>query len=219
MGILTKVTMKEQIARLIQKRIFDQTYQLGQKISILELSQELEVSNSPIREALSLLESEGLVVFTPGVGPKVVDLDEALFNEVQETAQILLLGCFEACIRKGLKQEVIAETEKYLRLQIAAAEGSDRESELQFARWAVAFDICVVEVLGNKTLKRLYAAFFNQLFLVVLYEHQHSDIDRQENIRQHQHIVDALKADDLSAVRRCIEVHFDRKMPERIPKK
>jgi len=216
MGILKKVTIKDQIYALIKKRIFNQTYKQGEKINMLELSQELGVSNSPIREALSQLESEGLIVFTPNAGPSVIAMNEALFEEVQETARILLLGCYEQCIEKNLTGELIKEIEKNLQRQRALSDETSEESQAEFARAAIAFDVSVIKVLGNKTLERLYAAFFNQLFLVVLYDHIHSPVDRRENIRQHEEILEAVKSGDHEGVHRCIHNHFNRRMEDHI---
>lgn len=212
MSILKKTTMKDQVYVLLKERIFNQTLKQGDKINMLELSQELGVSNSPIREALSLLESEGLIVFTPNAGPKVVTMDENLFEEIQETARILLLGCYEQCVEKDLIEDLVQMAESYLEKQKALVYDKRPESEAEFARLAIEFDVCVMKVLGNKTLERLYAAFFNQLFLAVLYDHIHSGIGREENIRQHQEIVNAVKGNDHEKVRHCIYMHFDRHM-------
>lgn len=209
-AILKKITMKDQVYMLIKERIFNQTYKQGDKINMLELAQELGVSNSPIREALSLLESEGLIVFSPNAGPKVVKINSNLFEEVQETARILLLGCYEQCIEKNLKEELIKINEIYLKKQRAVAEDYSEAGEAEFARLAIEFDVSVMKVLGNKTLERLYAAFYNQLFLVVLYDHQHSEMERSENIKQHQMILDAVRADDHQAVHQYIISHFGR---------
>lgn len=65
MGVLKKVSIKDQVYELIKNCILQQTYQLGEKNIMLELGKELEVSSSPVREALSLLEREGLITFTP----------------------------------------------------------------------------------------------------------------------------------------------------------
>lgn len=210
MSILQKITMKDQIYALIKERIFNQTYKQGEKINMLELSQELGVSNSPIREALSVLESEGLIVFTPNAGPKVVTMDHKLFEEVQETARILLLGCYEQCLEKGLKNKLVAVTGEYIDLQKAAADDYSEAGEAEFARLSMEFDISVMTVLGNETLERLYSAFYNQLFLVVLYDHKNSTVSREENIRQHQEILDAVMAEDHERVRRSIISHFSR---------
>ena len=211
MGTLKKTTMKEQVCNLIRGRILDQTYGFGEKINMLELSQELGVSNSPIREALSILESEHLITFVPNAGPRVIQIDEKTFEEVQQTTKILLLGSYEQCREQGLIPELIQEMEKHLALQQQLIHDTSPESGLAFARIAIDFDVSLIKIFKNETLESLYAGFFNLLFLVVLYDHQHGDPDREKNVAEHVLILDAVKSGDPAAVKKQILSHFSRK--------
>ena len=212
MSVLKKISMKDQIYELIKERILNQTYQLGEKINMLELGKELEVSNSPVREALSLLESEGLVTFTPHAGPRVVEIDRELFDEVQDTAKILLVGSYEQCIRKNLIPELISTMEGYINQQIAFGEEHSAETDYEFAKVAIEFDVSLIKILGNITLERLYAAFFNLLFLVVLYDHQNYDVERSKNIQEHRLILQAIKDGNHEDVKKYINLHFSRRI-------
>ena len=208
MSSLKKVSMKDQIYQLIKERIFNQTYKLGEKINMLELSQELGVSNSPIREALSLLESEGLVVFVPNAGPSVIRIDEDLFAEVQETAKVLLLGCYDQCVEKNLIPQLVRACEEPLQRQKELQDDISGETDVEFAQLSLQFDIAVVKVLRNKTLEKLYAAFFNLLFLVILYEHQNLPFSRHLYVEEHEKIKNAVEDGDGQEVRRLIGLHF-----------
>lgn len=210
MSILKKISIKDQVYELIKNRILDQTYQLGEKINMLELGKELEISNSPVREALSLLESEGLVTFAPHAGPRVVTIDSILFNEVQETAKILLVGSYEQCIKKGFISDLITTMEGFIAQQKELSGEHSTESDYQFAKTAIEFDVSLIKILGNTTLERLYAAFFNLLFLVVLYDHQKYDVDRNKNIKEHELILQAIKEGNHNDVKKYIELHFSR---------
>ena len=57
----------------------------GQKIVMRELAKELGLSETPIREAIRRLESEGYLRFTPHMGALVSELDE------QELVEIFLI--------------------------------------------------------------------------------------------------------------------------------
>lgn len=50
------------IYKIIKDRIFDGTYQPGEKLVESQLNREFEVSKSPVREAVRVLENEGLIV-------------------------------------------------------------------------------------------------------------------------------------------------------------
>lgn len=208
MTILKKTTMKDQIYDLIKERILNQTYQLGEKINMLELAQELSVSNSPIREALFQLESEGLVTFTPNAGPKVVKIDSALFDEVKDTAKILLIGGYEQCIEKALIPTLIPLMEKDLETQKEFARSHC--SDYDFAKIAIDFDVNIIKIFHNTTLETLYSAFFNLLFLIVLYDHQNCDVDRDANIEEHTLILRAIKEGNHQDVKNYINLHYNR---------
>ncbi len=60
MSKLRRSSMREQCYEIIKEKIFRQVYDLGEDINILALSNELSVSNTPVREALSRLEADGL---------------------------------------------------------------------------------------------------------------------------------------------------------------
>lgn len=210
MGTLKKTTIKEQVCDLIRQRILDQTYTFGEKINMLELSQELGVSNSPIREALSILESEHLITFVPNAGPKVIQIDEKIFEEVQQTARILLIGSYEQCLQQGLIPQLILEMEKHLSRQKALIGDTSPESGHAFAKIAIEFDVSLIKILKNETLEGLYAGFFNLLYLVVLYDHQNSDTDRAMNVAEHEQILAALKNGEPTAVKTQLQLHFSR---------
>lgn len=210
MSALKKVTMKEQIYAIIKERILNQTYAFGEKINMLELSQELGVSNSPIREALSLLESERLVTFIPNVGPSVVKVNHQMFEEATQTAVILLQGSYDQCLLLNRIPEVIAEMEACLQEQKKLVPDHSPESVHKFARLSIEFDFSVIKVLQNNTLDHLYQWFFNSLMLVVLFNHQQHATDREKNIAQHEAILDAIKHGTPEDVKKNFANHYNR---------
>jgi DNA-binding GntR family transcriptional regulator len=61
-----RITAKERALSQIQKWIIDGTLQPGEKLLDAELAESLAVSRTPVREALQLLEVQGLVEMHPG---------------------------------------------------------------------------------------------------------------------------------------------------------
>ena len=177
---------------------------------MLELSQELEVSNSPIREALSILENERLVVFKPNAGPSVIEIDEVIFDEVKSTATVLLMGSYEQCVAFGVLDEVIASMESYLEQQEQLLDDHSPESLYKFADLSIAFDVTMLKALKNSTLNQLYDSFFNRLYMVVIYNHQHEGLDRNQNIAEHRLILQAIKDGRHDDVKKHILSHFNR---------
>lgn len=61
-NILRKVTLGQQTADILRERIINGMYAQGERIVEEELANEFEVSRATIREALRLLETEGILV-------------------------------------------------------------------------------------------------------------------------------------------------------------
>ena len=107
-------TLRDQAYALIRDKIIRQSLPFGARLSVAELSREFGISNSPIREAISLLETNGLVNNTPNYGFRVITLDEQVFNDLTQTMRVLLVGCLNECIRTGRIPELVPLLEERL---------------------------------------------------------------------------------------------------------
>ena len=70
-----KKTSKQEVLRILRDRILYLELKPGASISDMELAEELEVSRTPIREALLLLSQEHLVNIYPQSGTFVAPID------------------------------------------------------------------------------------------------------------------------------------------------
>ena len=80
-----------------QREIFTLEYDSSDTINISALSSELGVSNTPIREALSRLEVEGLVTSTLNSKVQVIDISEDLYKDIDHTFFSIISGCYTTC--------------------------------------------------------------------------------------------------------------------------
>lgn len=90
------LSVPEQIAGRIGDRILASTMSPGDRIGEQELADEFAVSRGPVREALRILEREGLVTILPRRGAIVTELDTTELRELMEVRA----GLFEVVIRK-----------------------------------------------------------------------------------------------------------------------
>ena len=72
------------VAALLRERIAKRELAPGSRLVELDISRELGVSRSPVREALLRLAEEGLVEILPYRGAVVVPLDKARLAELLE---------------------------------------------------------------------------------------------------------------------------------------
>jgi len=86
---LRKSTVVQQVHDYLRDRIVQLDIKPGEKIDVTRLSKELEVSQTPIREALQKLVEQGLVVVKPYVGYFVVQLTPKDVEELFDLRKVL----------------------------------------------------------------------------------------------------------------------------------
>lgn len=92
-------SLSEQIAARLSERITAGTYAPGRRVMEQEVSVEFGVSRGPVREALRLLEKDGLVTILPRRGAQVTRLSIAEVREIFDIRAAL----------NGLRDRRIAE--------------------------------------------------------------------------------------------------------------
>ena len=73
----------------IKERIEDGTFVPGYRLVLGQIAKELDVSVVPVREAIRLLEAEGLVTFERNVGAQVALIKEAEYLHTMQTLSIV----------------------------------------------------------------------------------------------------------------------------------
>lgn len=73
----------------IKERISDGTYTPGYRLVLGQIAKALDVSVVPVREAIRLLESEGLVTFEHNVGAQVAMHDETEYLYTMQTLSLV----------------------------------------------------------------------------------------------------------------------------------
>jgi len=92
---------KAMVATEVRSRITTGRLALGARISDKQLAAELNVSRTPVREALVQLQTEGLVVMRPQSGTFVVDLTSEDVRQICATRAILEAGALRLAAAIG----------------------------------------------------------------------------------------------------------------------
>ena len=213
MSVISKTTIKEQLYDELKQRILGQKYLAGDKLVIDSLARELAVSNTPIREALSMLESDGLVVTTPNSGIRVVEMNAASFHEVSQAVYVLLAGGYELCRQLGLERQLVEIMQDRLARQLRLQE---KGYSVKFLQAAIAFDKSFIDVSGNSRLATMFDRQAEVFFLAVVGRNR-DDKQVGENTREHWTMLEAVKKRDASEVKAVLARHYQRGLESALP--
>jgi len=113
----------QEVARWLRDEIYAGRFEAGQPVRQAAVAEELGVSRIPVREALRLLETEGLLVLRPHSGARVAALDLAECEEIYKMrARLEPLALAESIPRLG--EQEIAEA-KRLAVELEALDDQD----------------------------------------------------------------------------------------------
>lgn len=207
MATIMKTSMKDQAYQVIKDKIFKQEYDFGDTINITSLSKELGISNTPIREALSRLEAEGLVELTLSTKVQVISFNSTLFNEISRSFFVQVYGAYGLCHAAGKLDYLTVLMDEALAEQQRAFDAGDPAA---FIVKAIAFDRIFVVATGNQRMLKIYDGLAPMLYLLTRYNHQEQDDNRAQNLAQHKAIREAAAKGELEEVERLMMLHFDK---------
>jgi len=190
-------TLRRHAYEALKGMILSSAFHPGERLSEVRLSELIGVSRTPLREALMLLEAEGLVIGRQNSGYSVVHFEpEAIRNLLVARegldAYVAEVACHTAT-DKDLErlQAVMAEIEEIDRLQDGESRDPARELELGLKVHEVIVAATRNPVLQDMT-RRLYEQLRVALWLEVLWIDSWDDA-----VEQHREIIEAVVARDL----------------------
>ncbi len=207
MTMITKTSIKEQVYQIIKKKIYDQEYDFGDTINITALSKELGVSNTPIREALSRLEVEGLVKTTMSTKTQVISLDEKEFAECAISFFVTAFGAYALCHKEDRIDTLLELMDAALAEQRKAFE---EQNFTDYVDKSNAFDRTFAMATGNERVLNSYDNLTSLFYPIVRLQHSRADYNREENLRQHEEIRDAVASGDFMKTKDLLYNHFNK---------
>jgi DNA-binding GntR family transcriptional regulator len=140
-----------QIAEWVGRGIIEGRLRPGDDLSSAELARRFKTSRTPVREALMLLEKEGIVEIPPRRRPRVAPLDLHTVGEIYRLRALLQSHCAATVCRHAT-----AEDHEIIRSRLAELVAATESDDLDRTFWAnVAFSHCIVELSGDRTAARL----------------------------------------------------------------
>lgn len=183
--------------------------QPGARLVEERLTERLGISRPPLREAMRLLQTEGLIDVQPRRGATVTRLSD------QDVHEILTLR--SALERLAVELGVpVSDPELLERCRTALAGMQDcarRKDRAHLVEAGYQFHSAIVGLAGHRRLEQLYHSLHQQLLLCMamnLYAREHHYEDLAKHVQRHRVLLDVIEAGDPKAVLDELAVHGER---------
>jgi DNA-binding GntR family transcriptional regulator len=202
-------TRSEQVYELLRERILDQEIKPGDILMEVPVSDALNVSRTPVREAFRLLQHEGLVRKNPKGGVQVTELTLEELQEVSDLRTVLEVYAIQlACERITEKEiaeleDVITDISKALE---RSAEGKEPVSRTLGAL-SVKFHGILYDAAKSDHLKRTLDVIRLPILRYLTFSLE-TQAQRERSSEEHKMIVDLLKKRDKPALKKLMKKHM-----------
>ena len=199
---LRESALYEQVAERLRARILAHTLPPGSWIDEQALAAEYGISRTPLREALKVLASEGLVTMKLRRGAYVTEVSERDLSEVFHLLALLESDAAATVATRASSSEL---TELEALHQQLEATVDDRDA---FFRANEQFHIRLLQIDDN----RWRLQMVNDLRRVMKLNRHHSLFKQgrlEASLAEHRQIMAALKARDAARVKRLMQRHID----------
>ena len=144
-------TKQEFVYRTLRDAIVKCELRPDERLVIDDLARRLEVSSIPVREALQLLQSEGLVMMVPHVGATVAPLSRESIAEVFTVMEGLEIVATRAAAERATSEDLDALAEIVALMDRALASGAHE----QWAELNTRFHVAISSLTGMPMLQEM----------------------------------------------------------------
>jgi len=195
---------KLRVYETLKQRIINHDMKPGEPINEGVLAKELEISKTPIREAIQQLEKEGFTENIPGKGAFVSRIS---IQDVRETFEIReMLEC-EAIKRAALRRD--PEKLEAVRKAFESSQESSQDGSPPHFRSGDQIHAFIFESIGNQRLIEIYRRLLDHIVRHRIHFFSDSHQGRSgQSCKEHLEILDALAAQDPARCEQAIREHL-----------
>jgi len=207
MAIQRQKGLAEDVYEAIFNKLMSLEIAPGGRVTVDGLVRELEVSHTPIREALGRLEGEGLVVKTHLVGYSAApQITRRRFDELYDLRLLLEPDAARQAARHVSQERMrkLRETAERMRKLSGRRE---RLSYSGFARFDADFHDQIMEIAGNELIRDTLAHLHTHFHIFRLMFHNRVT---EEALTEHEALLAALSSGDERGAERAMREHIER---------
>ena len=196
--------LTEQVYDAISSRIMNGTFRPGERLDVNRLAEQLKVSPTPVKNALSLLGNEGLVQIVPRSGTFVTQLSRRSLEEMLPIRLAYELVAAETIVQYATQAEISELTKRV----DAIATANDVTGHYHLN---AEFHQHFVELSGNLMLATLYRQLNAHIHIALIHSQSSAWKERITlETNEHMLMMTTLEKRDLQGLKEAITAHLQR---------
>lgn len=179
------------VADQLRQAIMRQELRPGQRIVEREIAEAMATSRGPVRDALLLLENEGLVLRYPHRGTFVAELSLEDAEEIYSLRQAIEALAVQYVIKRATPDQVAELDELVERM---AALSGDRYDHCEAVELDLGFHRAICRISGHKRLLEAWETLSGQTRMLLLARMTRQPHEYEEQVVEwHRRLVDAFR--------------------------
>lgn len=205
---LPRARASDSVFDILRENILGRGFLPGDRLDVRALANQLDVSLTPVKDALTRLAAEGLIEVRPRSGTFVAELAPEAVGETFEIRRAL-----ECLAAQHVVRRVTPELQSRFEAIVTAMERpvSSERDRTEHERKNVELHTLLIEASGNRRLAELYRSLNAHLTIARIHSRRKPDDTRlEQERREHRAILDALAARDAAKLVDALDRHIRR---------
>jgi GntR family transcriptional regulator, rspAB operon transcriptional repressor len=205
---LPRARASDSVFDVLRENILGRGFRPGDRLDVRALADQLGVSATPVKDAITRLAAEGLVEIRPRSGTFVAEIAPEAVAETFEIRRALECLAAERVVSR-LTPELLARFESIVTAMDRSV--STERDRADHERKNVELHTLLVATSGNGRLAELYRSLNAHLTIARIHSRRRPDNARlEQERREHRAILDALEARDARALVVALDRHIRR---------
>jgi len=199
------VRIVDTVQQALRQAIFDGALRAGEPLSVPELARRLNVSRSPVREAVLGLVAQGLAVEHPRRGVAVATVRPEDLIAIHEIRVFIEAGAAHLAAQRASK-DLAKEMRAILREQETAVSAADATG---YFRTNAALHRVIAQAAGNERLAQILNALEDQM-RIALHQVSANKAHMREGLTEHRGVVEAIAEGKAETAEQRMRAHIER---------
>ena len=203
MRTIEKKTLHQEIANTLRDMIMSGELMEGDKIKEDQLCDLMDISKTPLREALRVLSVEGLIRLVPNRGAYV---STPTFEEIKEMFDVMSVlegECARASAQRMTDKDYITLKKLHDKLE----ESFKQRNQKEYIRFNNSYHSFLQELAGNSTLNQIINGLRQK---ILLYRFQSLNLPErfEQSIGEHRDLLEAFRKRDAGKAENLMRHHL-----------